>query len=163
MRIACTAALAAVLALSAGRARAASDWPQFLGPTRNGVYAGTELSENWPSKGPAVLWQQAAGHGFSGPAVAEGKLVLFHRLSDKEVVECHDAQTGKAIWNFGYPTSYEDDFGFDDGPRATPTIAAGRVYTFGADGVLNCLELASGKKIWSIDTKKDFEAPKGFF
>jgi outer membrane protein assembly factor BamB len=141
----------------------ATDWPQFLGPNRNGVYTGSDLSAAWPKDGPPVLWQRKIGAGFSGPAVASGKLILFHRLDDKETVECLDAITGKPFWTFDYPTAYRDDFGFDEGPRATPAIADGRVYTYGAEGVLTCFDLASGKKVWSLDAKTDLHAPKGFF
>jgi outer membrane protein assembly factor BamB len=141
----------------------AADWPQFLGPTRNGVYSGSDLAEAWPKEGPPVVWQKSVGQGFSGPAVADRKLILFHRLADQETVECLDTQTGKQLWNFAYPTAYQDDFGFDEGPRATPCIADGRVYTYGAEGMLHCLDFASGKKLWSVNTKADFQAAKGFF
>lgn len=141
----------------------ASDWPQFLGPTRNGVYPGNDLAESWPKDGPPVLWQRSIGQGFSGPAVADHKLALFHRVGDKETVECLDAKNGKSLWKFDYPTAYVDDFGFDEGPRATPSIANGRVYTYGAEGKLHCLDLSSGKKIWSVNAKSDFGAQKGFF
>jgi outer membrane protein assembly factor BamB len=92
-----------------------------------------------------------------------GKLVLFHRLRDQEAVECLETRTGKPVWSFSYATSYGDDFGFDDGPRATPAIDGGRVYAFGAQGMLHCLELSSGKKLWSVDTAREFQAAKGFF
>jgi outer membrane protein assembly factor BamB len=88
---------------------------------------------------------------------------LFHRLGDREVVECLSADTGEPIWSFDYPTEYLDDFGFDNGPRSVPTIADGRVYTFGAEGVLHCLDLASGEKLWSVDAHKRFGVRKGFF
>jgi outer membrane protein assembly factor BamB len=140
-----------------------SDWPQFLGPTRNGVYAGADLAENWPKDGPPIVWQKSIGQGFSGPVVAEHKLVLFNRVKDEETVECLDAKTGRQLWSFAYPTAYQDDFGFDEGPRATPSIAGGRVYTYGAEGILHCLDFATGKKLWSVDAKKDFGAAKGFF
>jgi outer membrane protein assembly factor BamB len=141
----------------------ASDWPQFLGPTRNGVYAGTDLADGWSKDGPPVVWQKKVGQGFSGPVVASGKVVLFHRAADKETIECLNAQTGKPVWSLGYPTTYRDDFGFDEGPRATPAIADDRVLTYGAEGMLTCADLATGRKIWSVDTKLDFHAPKGFF
>lgn len=149
--------------LLASSAVSASDWPQFLGPTRDGVYGGSDLAKVWPSKGPPVVWQKEVGHGFSGPAVADHKLILFHRLADRETVECLDARTGNPVWSFAYPTSYQDEFGFDDGPRGTPAIAGGRVYTFGAEGMLHCLDAGSGKKLWSVDVKRDFQAGNGFF
>jgi len=141
----------------------ATDWPQFLGPTRNGVYPGSDLAESWPKDGPRVIWQRAVGQGFSGPAVADHKVVLFHRVENRETVECLDAITGKSLWSFNYPTAYHDDFGFDEGPRATPGIAEGHVYTYGAEGMLHCLDFATGKLLWSVDAKKVFHAGKGFF
>jgi outer membrane protein assembly factor BamB len=150
-----------VLLLSA--ACHANDWPQFLGPTRNGVYSGSDLAEHWASEGPPVVWQKTVGHGFSGPAVAHRQLILFHRLGDRETVECLDARSGLSIWTFDYPTTYQDDFGFDDGPRATPCIMEGRVYTFGAQGMLHCLDAKSGNKLWNVDLKSEFQAENGFF
>jgi len=151
-----------VLTFAAATA-SASDWPQILGPNRDGTYAGKDLAAAWPKAGPPVTWQKKIGSGFSGPAVAAGKLILFHRLGDKETVECLEANTGKSLWSFDYPATYRDDFGFDNGPRAVPTIAGGKVYTFGADGVLHCLDFASGRKAWTVDVRKQFAAPKGFF
>src|SRR5690242_9946908 len=157
-----TAPLCALVLLSFLRAHA-HDWPQFLGPTRDGVYAGSDLATSWPKEGPSVVWRKKIGQGFSGPVTSSTKLILFHRLNNSEVVECLDAGTGKSLWSFDYPTAYRDDFGFDEGPRATPTIADGRVFTFGAEGMLHCFELQTGKKVWSVNTKTEFAAPKGFF
>lgn len=95
--------------------------------------------------------------------VAEGRLILFHRVGEKEKVEALDAATGRNIWSFEYPTQYRDDFGFDEGPRASPTVAGGRIYTFGAEGVLHCLDFAKGTKIWSVDTHHQFQVAKGYF
>jgi outer membrane protein assembly factor BamB len=156
-------ASAFLLCLALANQSWSSDWPQFLGPTHNGVYSGTDLAESWPKDGPPVLWQKAIGQGFSAPVVADHKLILFHRLGDKETIEALDANTGKQLWSFDYPSHYQDDFGFDEGPRATPCIADGRVYTFGAEGMLTCLDFANGKKLWNVDTKKEFGARKGFF
>src|ERR1051325_4537082 len=144
-------------------AHAATDWPQFLGPTRNAVYAGNDLAKSWPKDGPAVVWKKKVGPGFSGPAAAAGKVILFHRMSDKETIECLESKTGKQLCSYNYPTAYRDDFGFDEGPRATPAIADGFVYTYGAEGELTCVDFASGKKAWSVNAKAEFRAPKGFF
>jgi len=141
----------------------ASDWPQFLGPTRNGIYSGTNLAESWPKEGPPLIWQKKVGQGFSGPIVANGKLILFHRLEDRETVECLDAQSGKRLWSFDYPTAYRDDFGSDEVARATLACAEGGGYAFGAEGILHCRDLDTGKKLWSVEGGKQFRAPKGFF
>lgn len=140
-----------------------SDWPQFLGPNRNGVYAGPAISGSWPASGPPLLWRKPVGEGFSGPVVQDGRLVLFHRLESRERVECLEAETGRLLWDFSYPTDYRDDFGFDAGPRATPSVWKGKVYTFGAQGVLHCLDLESGRKVWSLKTHEKFGVRKGFF
>ncbi|MBY0492720.1 MAG: PQQ-binding-like beta-propeller repeat protein [Cyanobacteria bacterium] len=141
----------------------AQDWPQILGPNRNGIYTGPEIVASFPRSGPASLWQREAGAGFAGPAVVGDRLVLFHRVNNRETVEAMDANTGKTIWTFDYPTSYRDDFGFDEGPRAVPVIAGGRVFTHGADGWLHGIDFKTGKMLWSSDTRKVFDAPKGYF
>jgi outer membrane protein assembly factor BamB len=140
-----------------------TDWPQFLGPDRNSVYQGPALAETWLPKGPRVVWQKQVGQGFAGPAVAQGRLILFHRVGDREVVESLDARTGVSQWQYGYPTSYRDDFGFDEGPRAVPVVANGVIYTFGAQGQLHAISLQTGARIWSEDTVKRFGVAKGFF
>ena len=153
----------AVVAVAMGAQGAAYDWPQFLGPERNGVYRGPALAETWGASGPAVVWRKEIGQGLSGPVVAQNRLILFHRVSDQEVVEAFDARTGTSQWRYAYPTSYRDDFGFDEGPRAVPVVVDGVVYTFGAEGQLHALDLATGRRIWSEDTKRRFGVPKGFF
>lgn len=141
----------------------AEDWPQFLGPTRNAVYAGTNISVKWPTEGPRVIWQMKVGEGFAAPVIADARLIVFHRVGAKERIDCVEARTGKAIWQHEYATDYEDDFGRGNGPRATPAIAGERVFTFGPGGILTALSLTDGSKLWSIATQKAFGASKGFF
>jgi outer membrane protein assembly factor BamB len=141
----------------------ASEWPQFLGPNRNGSYTGPAISESWPKDGPRTLWTYPVGEGFAGPVVSEGKVIIFHRKDDKEIIDCLTATNGKPVWSFSYPTAYRDDFGFEAGPRATPAIADGFIYTMGAEGTVHCVQLGSGKDVWSVATKEKFGASKGFF
>jgi outer membrane protein assembly factor BamB len=141
----------------------AHDWPQFLGPARNGVYSDHDIAADWPAEGPPTVWKTDVGHGFAGPVISNGKLILFHRVGEKERVECFDPASGKSLWVSDYVTDYSDDFGFDNGPRSTPTVVDHRIYTFGAAGMLACRELETGRQIWSIDTAKQFHSPKGFF
>lgn len=159
-----TASLRATFLISiAAFSALAEDWPQFLGPTRNGVYAGTNLNSRWPKEGPPVVWQMKVGEGFSAPVVADRRLVLFHRVGDKERLDCVEARTGKMVWQHEYPTDYEDAYDRGNGPRATPAIANGRVFAFGPAGMLTCVSFTNGAKLWSVDTQKEFGARQGFF
>ena len=153
----------ALLLLTIGGVAAAADWPQFLGPDRNGVYTGPALAEAWPAKGPAVVWRKTVGQGFAAPVVVQNRVIVFHRIGAQEIVDALDARTGAAVWRYQYPTAYRDDFGFDEGPRAAPVVADGIVYTFGAEGQLHAVNAATGQRVWSEDTMRRFTVPKGFF
>jgi len=146
-----------------GLSVSAHDWPQFLGPQRNGIYTGPPLATTFPAGGPKKVWQKTIGTGFAGPVVAGDRLILFHRVNDDEVVDALDARTGAPRWHYAYKTSYRDDFGFDEGPRAVPVVAQNRVFTFGAEGQLRALDLATGKEMWAVDTMRRFHVRKGFF
>lgn len=141
----------------------ANDWPQLLGPHRDGVSDETNIATNWGKEGPPVLWRRSVGQGWSAPVVASNRPIIFHRLNDREVVECLDARNGSAIWKSDYETDYRDDFGFDEGPRATPAIEGSRVFTFGANGVLNAWAVTNGAKLWRVNTRQKFQTDKGFF
>lgn len=156
-------ALALIVVAAAGTHAAAQDWPQFLGPGRDGRYTGPPLAESWPGGGPTQLWSRPVGAGFAGPAVAGGRVILFHRLGGREVVEALDAGTGDAVWRYDYATSYRDDFGFDEGPRSVPVVHDGRVYTFGAQGQLHAVDLETGSGVWRVDTHARYGVRKGFF
>lgn len=154
-----TLLLPAVLAAQS----ATSDWPQFFGPGRNGVYLGPALADAWPASGPRVVWQKNVGEGFAGPVVAGGRLLLFHRVDGQEVLESLDAATGAPQWKHQHPTSYRDDFGFDEGPRAAPVVVDGLVYSYGAEGRLSAVTLSTGALVWSHDAMALYGAPKGYF
>ena len=139
----------------------AADWPQFLGPQRNG--SSPDTISPTALRNPPLVFKKDIGAGFSSPVVIGEKLILFHRIANNEIVECLNATTGARVWFFQYPTTYRDDFGFDEGPRGTPAVSDGRVYTFGAEGVLHALDLATGKSLWRVDTHSKFGVRKGFF
>jgi outer membrane protein assembly factor BamB len=155
--------LAVGLALAVVVPVLARDWPQFLGPTRDGVYTGPALAESWGASGPRVVWKKTVGAGLSGPVVAGGRVILFHRQDNREIVEAMEPASGKTIWRYQYPTTYHDDFGFDEGPRAVPVVSNGVVYTFGAEGQLHAVSLDTGRRVWSVDAMRRYEVPKGFF
>jgi outer membrane protein assembly factor BamB len=147
----------------APNAAASTDWPQFLGPLRNGTYMGPPLTEGWGASGPAVVWRKPIGQGFAGAAVSQNRAIVFHRVGNEEVVEALDVKTGASTWRYAYPTKYRDDFGFDEGPRAVPVVAGGRIYTFGAEGQLHAIDAAKGTRVWSDDTMTRFRVAKGYF
>src|SRR3984957_6188816 len=151
--------ISAVLLLAA----LAGDWPQFLGPTRDGVYSGADIAPAWPPAGPPVVWKRDVGEGFAGPVVSGGKLILFHRQQGRELIERLDAATGKNVWSLAYPTTYRDDFGFDEGPRSAPVISGGVVYAFGAEGGLTAVDFATGRKLWQVAAHQKFKSSKGWF
>ena len=136
------------------------DWAGFLGPMHNAVSTETHLSRELP---PPLVWEIEKGTGYTSPAIAGEHLVFFHRVDDREVVECRHAETGELRWEFRYATAYRDRYGYNNGPRSSPVIAGGRVYTMGAEGRLHCFELATGKGVWSRDLRDDYSVRQDFF
>jgi outer membrane protein assembly factor BamB len=153
----------AIILVSVALTVSAADWPQFLGPHRDGAADPGETAITVPSGDPKILWRVPLGTGFAGPAVAQGKVIIFHRVGDEDRVQALDPASGKTLWTFSYPTNYVDGFGFDNGPRATPTVADGRVIVHGAEGLIHALDLKTGKKLWSRDTVADFQSGQGYF
>ncbi len=158
-----TRAARVLLALAAAVTVHAGDWPRFLGPKGDCTSAETNLVDTIPATGLPVVFDSPVGTGYAAPSVRDGKLVLFHRLADLEVVQVLDAATGKPLWRHAYPTRYQDPYGYNNGPRCAPVITRDRVYTFGAEGKLTCLDFATGAEVWQRDTAKDFEIPEAFF
>jgi outer membrane protein assembly factor BamB len=142
---------------------AAGDWPQILGPNRDGVAGGEKLLLKWPDQGPASNWTHTLGDGFGGVAVAGTSVIAYHRINDKDHVECIDAVTGKTRWRTSYNANYRGGANPDLGPRCVPLIHQGHVYTFSADGDLHCLALKDGARVWSRETYGDFDGDEGYF
>jgi outer membrane protein assembly factor BamB len=141
----------------------AADWPQHLGPHRDGTVQTETTLEPWADSGPRVLWRRPVGEGFAAPVIADGLLVMFHRVGQVEVLEALDPASGETRWKQQDATGYRDDFGFNAGPRATPTIDRGVVFAVGAEGTLRAVSLADGKELWTRNPQRDYDVPKGFF
>ncbi len=141
----------------------AQDWPQFLGPNRDGRYVGPPIAAEWSGETPTEVWRQPVGQGFAGPVVAGDRVFVFHRVGDREVLDALTASSGEPVWRFEYPSTYRDDFGFDEGPRSAPIVIDGRVVTFGAEGQLHVVSAETGTRLWSVDTQAEFRFRKGFF
>lgn len=136
------------------------DWAAFLGPSHNAVSTETGLSRTLP---PPVVWEFGKGTGYASPAIVGDHLVFLHRLANEEVVECLHSETGGRRWQFRYPTVFEDRYGYNNGPRSSPVIDEGRVFTTGAEGKLHCLDLASGKVVWKRDFASEYRVRQDFF
>jgi outer membrane protein assembly factor BamB len=153
-----------VLLLASGIFLAAGeDWPRFLGPRADGISRESGLLQRWDSNGPPVVFEKDIGPGYSAPSILDGLLVLHHRIKDEEVVEAFEAASGQPVWRYGYPSSFVDPYGYNNGPRCTPLLSQGKCFTFGAEGKLLCLELKTGRKIWERDTERDWNVPEAFF
>lgn len=140
-----------------------ADWPRALGPAHNCTTPESGLLKQLPPAGPPVLWEMPLGSGFGGPAISGGRLVVFHRVDGSEIIECRDAATGAVQWRHDYSAPYEPRYGGSSGPRTSPVIADGRVFTFGISGRLHCMDLATGKVVWSKDCAKEFAMKAAFF
>ncbi|MGQ0633283.1 MAG: PQQ-binding-like beta-propeller repeat protein [Planctomycetaceae bacterium] len=141
----------------------AGDWPQILGPGRDGIARQERIIERLPVGGPLLLWQRSAGEGFAGVAVAGGRAVLFHREGNDEIAVTLDALTGKELWTRSFPASYGGGVSSDRGPRCVPLIDGDRVFLHGAAGDLHCVSLRSGESVWSRRARQEFQAPEGYF
>ena len=145
------------------RLRQGSDWPCFLGPSGDSKSTERGILTRWPAEGPPLVWQLKLGSGYGMPSIAAGRLYQFDREEDTARLRACDAATGKVLWTFEYPSGFEDLYGYDNGPRSSPVIDDGRVYIFGAEGMLHCLDAATGKPQWKIDTAAEFGVTQNFF
>lgn len=142
----------------------AGDWPQILGPDRNGIAAADEsLNVAWGASGPKTLWQKAVGTGFAGAAIRDGKVYFVHRQGENEVVDCLQLDTGEPVWSKTFPAKYVPTITYDDGPRCVPTVLADRLILFSPDGALRCLKTADGSLIWEVQTHEKYRAQDGYF
>lgn len=138
-------------------------WPTLFGPRHDCISRETGIVTAWPATGPQVRWRTTVGAGYSSP-VAMGDLVyVLHRIGDEEVVEAFDIESGQPRWRHIYPTAYACRFAYSHGPYSTPTIDGEYVYTYGAEGVLHCLDRETGKEIWSRSLNREYEVPEGLF
>ena len=123
------------------------DFPQFLGPDRNSRLTGIRLARDWTARPPKRLWRQPIGDGWSAFSVVGGLAVTMEQRGDDEYVSCYDLLSGNVVWAQPNRALHAEALG-GVGPRATPTIDNGRVYTVGATGFVQCLNLVNGKRRW---------------
>jgi outer membrane protein assembly factor BamB len=159
---------------AAASAARADDWPQWLGPQRDGVWRETGILQTFPPQGPRVRWRTPIGGGYAGPAVAAGRVYVTDRqlapgvkgpkggfditqLPGQERVLCLDEKTGEVLWKHAYDCPYRVSYAA--GPRCTPLIKDGKVFTLGTMGDLLCLDAVAGQVLWAKNFPRDYKAP----
>src|SRR5262249_11336686 len=129
-----------------------NDYPGYLGPNRSGIVKNPRLARDWKLGPPQLLWREPVGAAWSGFAIGGQIAVTLEQRG--ETVGAYDVVSGTALWTHGAPGHYQTTIA-GEGPRTTPTLAANRVYTMGAFGRLNCLDLTTGRLIWAKDVPKE--------
>jgi outer membrane protein assembly factor BamB len=166
-----TLSLLALFAANLCSAVRADDWPQWLGPERDAIWRDTGIIERFPEKGPLVRWRTAIAAGYTGPAVADGRVYVMDRVvqgankppspvsraktAGSERILCLNETDGKTLWKFEYDCPY--NISYPLGPRTTPLIHDRKVYALGAEGNLHCLESDTGNPVWEHDFKKEYK------
>jgi outer membrane protein assembly factor BamB len=152
----------------------ADDWPQWLGPQRDGVWRESGIIEKFPTTGPKIRWRVPVGAGYSGPAVALGRVYLTDRqlkpgaanqrnpfdrgkVDGTERVLCLNESDGAVVWSHEYDCPYS--ISYAAGPRATPLVDGGKVFVLGAEGNLFCFDAETGKEIWALDFNEKYNIP----
>ena len=136
-----------------------SEWPQWRGPRRDGIWSETGILTEFPAESLLPKWRVTIGPGFAGPAVSAGRVFVTDRQTGRNIERVHafDEETGEQLWKFEYPAIYEG-IDYSSGPRVTPTVDGDRVYVKGAMGHLFCLKTRDGREIWSHNLRTRFNA-----
>ncbi|MHC4249631.1 MAG: outer membrane protein assembly factor BamB family protein [Planctomycetota bacterium] len=159
---------------------AGEDWPQWLGPRRDGVWRESGILERFPEGGPRLRWRAAVSGGYAGPSVAAGRVFVpdfvpepggpgkafgpehknrnYRRVSRSgtERLLCLDEATGRVLWKHARPVTYTHAKLYANGPRTTPLVDGESVYALGGEGRLSCLDAATGRERWGRDLKSDY-------
>lgn len=139
------------------------DWPQILGPNRNGQADGEIISPDWARQPPTRIWQINAGEGYAGPAVLGDRIVFMHRRGMLESLDCLSADTGEQVWSTQWKASYAGGIDRDRGPRCVPLVHGDHVFALDAGGELRCVRFGDGKILWARSLAKDLKARDGYF
>lgn len=154
--------MAGLISLLSLLPHANAEWPQILGPQRDGVATAQPFRQDLPSPLP-ISWIHNLGQGYAGPAVADDIVYVFHRLDDQERLEALDLDSGKQIWKADFPATYQGGVNPDQGPRCVPIVDEDTVVVFGAGGMLHAVDRTSGTPRWTRDLYRDYRGNEGYF
>jgi outer membrane protein assembly factor BamB len=159
VRVATLPAAIALFAPGAAVDLMAQDWPQWRGPARDGLAPGLTAPKSWP-KEPKRAWRVTVGAGHSSPVVAGGRVFTFTRVGEDEVVSALELATGKPAWERRYAAPYTMNpaaTSHGKGPKSTPLVSEGRLFTLGISGILSCLDAATGRIVWQKEFSPQFK------
>jgi outer membrane protein assembly factor BamB len=145
--------VSALLLVTVTATASAADWPQFLGPARNGISPETGLMKTWPAHGPKEVWRVKGGVGMSGMAISGGKLMTLVQKDGQQWLLALDAKTGKSLWETPLAPEYKNQMG--NGPRSTPTIAGDQIFVYTGEGILIAASAKDGKILWQHHPVKE--------
>jgi len=155
-----TIALAAAVSVAYVVTPLAQDWNQWRGPSRSGVTAAFQAPATWPDK-PRKVWAVTVGTGHSSPVVSGTRAFVFTRVGDEEVITAFEHQTGKQVWQQRYRAPYQVNPAAEShgkGPKSTPVVDGGRLFTLGISGTLSAFDAATGKPLWRKTFDREFDA-----
>lgn len=133
-----------------------SDWPRFLGPNGDSISPEKGINKNWTTRAPKALWKvNLTDDGYAGPVAANGRVIIIDHSGSKDIVRALDLKTGAGVWSYPYEDTASANYGF---ARSTPLVAGGKVYTISRLGVVNCLNEATGKLVWTRNAANDVGA-----
>jgi outer membrane protein assembly factor BamB len=146
-----------------GTRKSGVDWPDFLGPQRNGRSPETGVPANFAAGQPRLVWQCELGESYAAPSISRGRLFHFDRTGDVHRLTCLNSESGAELWTHEIPADYVDMLGYNNGPRCTPVVDGDRVYVVSPEGKLECVRAVDGTPVWSADTIEKFGIVKNFF
>jgi hypothetical protein len=139
------------------------DWPRMLGVHYDSKSSETGILKEWPKQGLKILWSKNTGTGYGNGVAALGRWFQFDRHGDVERLTCYVAETGEELWKWEAKVVYRDEYGYNDGPRASPLVDGKNVYVYGVTGRLACIDIFTGKELWKRELSKDYGVVPNFF
>jgi|GEM_PF-460813 len=143
--------------------RQGEDWPRMLGAQFDSRSSEKGIRTQWGPKGLPLVWSKPTGIGYGNGVTSMGRFLQFDRFGGVERLNCYRAETGEPLWSWDAPVEYRDPYGYNNGPRCSPVVDGGYVYTYGVAGRLSCVQISDGKPVWTRDLNTEYRVVPNFF